>query len=691
MRSGAGYKLARQAAFVELTTDEGHHGLRAVLVRQRLARPRLGRLALRQHVRAGARRRGPAPHRAPLGQDLLRLDHARARPAQRSASRSSRRSTSRSGTSRARRSARPIYELLGGAVPGPACRATRARSTGRRPSDAVRAGAGVPRHGLQGVQGQGRPRRRERHRVAARDPRRRSATTSTCSSTRTSATRATSRCRSAASSRSSNVLFFEEPLPIDDVDGHAFLADKLDVRIATGENMYTRWDFLPFFQARRDPRGAGRRLALRRHQRGEADLRPRGRLSTCTPSRTRSRTRSRSRPTCTSSRPSSNAPIIEYDAHVQPDPDGARHEPAAVHDSVIELPTEPGPRRRDRLGLRRRPPVHGRDRHRRRLAARRSGWPPRSSPTGSCRRCKSPEPHARGPATRGGAHMKIGLLTVLFNDKPLEEVADYAAGLGYEAFELAAWRGSNHFDTDRAKEIPPTRATSRRCSRTTGSMISALSNHLFSQMVLPFTTRRWTSGRAPRTRTRSSSSARSTSSRRPRSRPSSRCRWSAASSARRCGRAGTSGRRSAWRSTTRAGSSSSSAGRRSSTASRSSASRFAHEVHPTEIAYNVYTAREAIKRLGGRDDWGFNFDPSHLIWQMIDPVVFIKKFGDRILHVARQGLGAAEGHPAHRRRHRHRLVAAPGPRRPLPRAGLGRRRVAPRHHRPARGGLRLRA
>src|SRR5262249_60038629 len=44
------------------------------------------------------------------------------------------------------------------------------------------------------------------------------------------------------------VPFFEEPLSIDDVDGHAFLAEKLDVRIATGENMYTRWHFLPFFE-----------------------------------------------------------------------------------------------------------------------------------------------------------------------------------------------------------------------------------------------------------------------------------------------------------------------------------------------------------------------------------------------------------------------------------------------------------
>ncbi len=42
-----------------------------------------------------------------------------------------------------------------------------------------------------------------------------------------------------------DVLFFEEPLPVDDLDGHRFLADRLDVRIATGENLYTRWEFLP--------------------------------------------------------------------------------------------------------------------------------------------------------------------------------------------------------------------------------------------------------------------------------------------------------------------------------------------------------------------------------------------------------------------------------------------------------------
>lgn len=44
------------------------------------------------------------------------------------------------------------------------------------------------------------------------------------------------------------VYWFEEPLSIDDVSGHARLAQALDVRIATGENMYTRWHFMDFLK-----------------------------------------------------------------------------------------------------------------------------------------------------------------------------------------------------------------------------------------------------------------------------------------------------------------------------------------------------------------------------------------------------------------------------------------------------------
>ena len=61
--------------------------------------------------------------------------------------------------------------------------------------------------------------------------------------------------------------------------------------------------------------------------------------------------------------------------------------------------------------------------------------------------------------------------------------------------------------------------------------------------------------------------------------------------------------------------------------------RFALEVHPSEIAFDILTARRALKALGSRKAFGFNFDPSHLHWQMMDPVQFIKAFPDRIYHV----------------------------------------------------------
>ena len=61
--------------------------------------------------------------------------------------------------------------------------------------------------------------------------------------------------------------------------------------------------------------------------------------------------------------------------------------------------------------------------------------------------------------------------------------------------------------------------------------------------------------------------------------------------------------------------------------------RFALEVHPTEIAFDIYTAQRAIDAVGGRKAFGFNFDPSHLHWQQVDPVMFIREFKDRIYHV----------------------------------------------------------
>ena len=56
-------------------------------------------------------------------------------------------------------------------------------------------------------------------------------------------------------------------------------------------------------------------------------------------------------------------------------------------------------------------------------------------------------------------------------------------------------------------------------------------------------------------------------------------------------------------------------------------------MHPSEIAYDLITAERALDAIGRREEFGFNFDPSHLLWQGVDPVEFIRAFGDRIYHV----------------------------------------------------------
>ena len=61
--------------------------------------------------------------------------------------------------------------------------------------------------------------------------------------------------------------------------------------------------------------------------------------------------------------------------------------------------------------------------------------------------------------------------------------------------------------------------------------------------------------------------------------------------------------------------------------------RFAHEVHPSEIAYDYWTTRRALEAIGHRPAFGLNWDPSHFVWQDLDPVGFILEFADRIYHV----------------------------------------------------------
>jgi sugar phosphate isomerase/epimerase len=61
--------------------------------------------------------------------------------------------------------------------------------------------------------------------------------------------------------------------------------------------------------------------------------------------------------------------------------------------------------------------------------------------------------------------------------------------------------------------------------------------------------------------------------------------------------------------------------------------KFALEVHPTEIAFDIASAETALEAIDHHPSFGFNYDPSHLGYQGVDYVEFIYRFSDRINHV----------------------------------------------------------
>jgi len=61
--------------------------------------------------------------------------------------------------------------------------------------------------------------------------------------------------------------------------------------------------------------------------------------------------------------------------------------------------------------------------------------------------------------------------------------------------------------------------------------------------------------------------------------------------------------------------------------------KYALEVHPTEIAFDISSARRALEAVDYHPAFGFNYDPSHFGYQGVDYVKFIYQFKDRIFHV----------------------------------------------------------
>jgi len=61
--------------------------------------------------------------------------------------------------------------------------------------------------------------------------------------------------------------------------------------------------------------------------------------------------------------------------------------------------------------------------------------------------------------------------------------------------------------------------------------------------------------------------------------------------------------------------------------------RFALEVHPSEIAFDYYSTQRLLEKFRDWPEFGLNFDPSHLLWQGVQPHLFLQDFIGRVYHV----------------------------------------------------------
>lgn len=230
----------------------------------------------------------------------------------------------------------------------------------------------------------------------------------------------------------------------------------------------------------------------------------------------------------------------------------------------------------------------------------------------------------------------VTLFTGQWADLPLDVLAEKAAAWGYDGLELACW--GDHFDVRRALDEPGYCADLRERLARHGLGVWAISNHLVGQAVCdPIDDRHrailpgrvWGDGDAEGVRTRAAAEMADT-----------------ARAAAKLGVEVVNGFTGSpiWHllysfppvpeSTLDEGFDD--FARRWTPVLDVFAAegvRFALEVHPTEIAFDLVTSERALEALGGHRAFGFNFDPSHLAYQGVDTLGFIAAFGARIWHV----------------------------------------------------------
>ena len=78
------------------------------------------------------------------------------------------------------------------------------------------------------------------------------------------------------------------------------------------------------------------------------------------------------------------------------------------------------------------------------------------------------------------------------------------------------------------------------------------------------------------------------------------------------------------------------------------------ELHPGFVAYHTESFWR-LREIGG-EAIGVNFDPSHLFWQGMDPLVCVRELGDAIFHVHTKDTWLDRQNIRRQRRARHQAV-----------------------------------
>jgi len=229
----------------------------------------------------------------------------------------------------------------------------------------------------------------------------------------------------------------------------------------------------------------------------------------------------------------------------------------------------------------------------------------------------------------------ITLFTGQWADLPLAQLAPLARSMGYDGLELACW--GDHFDVQQALESPRYVVEKRELLRDAGLQCFAIANHLTGQAVCdPIDERHqaivpahvWGDGDPEGVRRRAAQEMRDT-----------------ARAAARFGVKTVTGftGSSIWHAVyafpptsqayiDRGYADFAARWRPILDEFEAQGVNFALEVHPTEIAFDTASTQRALDALDGHCRFGFNFDPSHLAYQGVDYIGFIRTFGTRIFN-----------------------------------------------------------